>query len=203
MVVYVYRNGAVYDGETKIADITRTNSGLRTDEIIISGNYNIDIKRRDRNRFEIMQSGAPVGDETRGLKLNYYGQEYRIMGDLNWFVNSPAAELTVDSMGTPVATISKSNGEIKVDTSNTDVGLIYLAFLSPYASPVLNNRYYRRNVSPAARYIPLLILLIGLVFISLSSYGYLGLNYNDGLYIFFAAIILSYAIRFLFFRRRY
>ncbi|MEM0362392.1 MAG: hypothetical protein QXH75_01050 [Sulfolobaceae archaeon] len=139
-------------------------------EIKIEGDYNILLKRKTFNKYDIIQYNSKVG-ELKVLNLKY--------GMYNFYISRPQVVGFIRGYQDSVKIFTTGNteiGEIKRtqnglegylnDSYDPYVIIIYLAILSPYAKPI---PYAPYRPSRTGRYrglfyfIPLLLILIFLL----------------------------------------
>jgi len=202
MTEYVLSNGFILKNGEKIGEISRESSGMRTSSIVITGTPSFRIDRDDLGSFRIFRNGGEVGKEYRGLKLEYEGQTYEVpRRELSGFPTGISNTVHIMSGGMVIGTITRtSNGLTASSDFNTDVMLIYLAFLAPYASgnsaPMRYYGNYRGPMPASYRIISLVLGLGALAFLGIGdgiSSGFLNPLYSFAIFVVLA--ILSYAVR--------
>ncbi len=164
-----YADGIIYDDNREIAHISRSQSGIRTSSIEITGQYNFSIVRKSSGTFSIYRNGTEIGEEKRGLSIYLDGQTYGIrMGELSAFIGGNSDMVKISSGSLEVGTIyRKGNSLIATSDFNREILIIYIAFLSPYVSPVAVPTYFagRYPAKREYRQLALLFAVLSLVFL--------------------------------------
>ncbi|MEM3670432.1 MAG: hypothetical protein QW767_01620 [Thermoprotei archaeon] len=199
---FTLSNGVILKNGEKVGGVRRETSGVRTSLIEITGTPSFRIVRDGLGSFKIFRDGVEVGKELRGLKLRYEGQDYEVSGtQLSGFINKMTDTLNVKSSGMTVATINRTPDGLQASSDlNSEVTLIYLAFLEPYASGnIASMNYYTigRGPMPSTyRVLSLVLAVAALLFLGVGTQVSLPfLNPLISFILFAALSILSYAVR--------
>ncbi len=154
----------IYRDNLEIAQISRSQNGIRTSAIEVTGKYNLRILRKDSSTFSIYRNGAEIGREIRGLIMEVDGQSYEIRrGDLLPFIQGTSDTVTIRNGDLEVGTITRQNGSLIAESDfNDEILILYLAFLSPYISARAIPTYFSGR-TPVKREYRRLALLFGVI----------------------------------------
>lgn len=210
MTEIVLTSGSLYKNGIKFASITSVTNGVRTAQIEVTGDVNFLMKREESGSFRIFRNGMEVGKEFRGLKLDYEGQHYEVpRSELSMFPTGNINEIHIRSGQMTVGEVIRRNGSLIASSDfNSDVLIIYLAFLAPYTNPVMANYggvmpIGRGPVPKNYRISSLILALASLAFLGLGSSGLITfINPGISLVLFAVLAVLSYVVR-AFGRRKY
>ncbi|AOL16402.1 hypothetical protein BFU36_06455 [Sulfolobus sp. A20] len=184
-MIFQYSNGNIYFNGLPVGKVSYERS-----EIKVEGNYNVILKRKGFEKYDVIQFNSKVGEINR-LNLNY--------GMFNYFVSRPQLVAFIRGYQDSLKIFTSGNievGEVKRvqnglegylnDQYDPYVIIIYLAMSSIYATP---NSYapYRPSIR-ASRYRPLIYFLpFILIFVFL-----LPIPYYADLILYVALIALFY-----------
>lgn len=195
-----YRDGQIFSGDKKIAEVSRQTSGVRTTLIEVKGDQlNIRLERQGGGSFRI--DGSVTGRETRGLKVEVGGETYSPAPlQLSMFTTGNANELTISSLGAASATIYRVQGGLCARAEREiDLGVlaVYLAFLAPYTDPVAIRSPLLPSgpVSSGLRTASLACAVASLVFLTLPEVFKASANVS---LVFFALFAVFAALTFVF-----
>lgn len=180
--IVLKNDGSIYSDSSLIGKVERSR-----DTIVISGQYNLKIKRESRGGYKVYENDVEVGSMDNKYTLTFYGSTYQIgLPQARSFISGLSNEIIIYQGSYPnsiaVASLKRTNDglEVDIDTSyiNVDPTLVYLAIFSPF----VNTRarpYMQRGRTMGRRmfYLRLIWLLFFLVII-LSALPYLIYPYN-------------------------